>query len=96
VIGAAAGPAGAACSAIADAIVAGLFGHAAGCATARPFGEIVDENVLDNYRCLACSYSTIADLTAVGGFEHETAGVSNEGRELSALARAEQSSAFNG
>lgn len=51
-----AAPVGAVCGAIAGAVIAGLVGGAAGCATGSAFGEIVDEKVLDNFRCMACGY----------------------------------------
>ncbi|WP_454824473.1 hypothetical protein [Paraburkholderia xenovorans] len=56
-VGALAGPAGVVCGAIAGAVIAGLIGGAAGCATGSVFGEIVDEKVLNNYRCHACGHT---------------------------------------
>lgn len=56
-VGTLAGPAGAVCGAIAGAVIAGLIGGAAGCATGSMFGEIVDEKVLDNFRCHACGHT---------------------------------------
>ena len=35
----------------------GAIGTAAGGATGSKCGEYVDENILDNYQCLACGYS---------------------------------------
>ena len=52
-----AGPAGIAVGGIAGAIIGGLLGGAAGCAAGVKLGEVVDDNVLDNYHCLACSYT---------------------------------------
>jgi hypothetical protein len=57
VVGMLAGPAGAVCGAIAGAVIAGLIGGTAGCATGSVFGEIVDDKVLDNYRCHACGHT---------------------------------------
>ncbi|SAL19814.1 complement resistance protein TraT [Caballeronia telluris] len=56
-VGVLAGPAGAVCGAIAGAVIAGLIGGAAGCATGSVFGEIVDDKVLDNFRCHACGHT---------------------------------------
>ncbi|MGF6245545.1 hypothetical protein P3T42_007323 [Paraburkholderia sp. GAS38] len=56
-VGLLAGPAGAVCGAIAGAVIAGLIGGAAGCATGSVFGEIVDDKVLDNFRCHACGHT---------------------------------------
>lgn len=56
-VGTLAGPAGVVCGAIAGAVIAGLIGGAAGCATGSVFGEIVDEKVLNNYRCHACGHT---------------------------------------
>lgn len=50
-------PVGAACGAIAGAVIAGLVGGAAGCTAGSAFGEIVDEKVLDNFRCYTCGYT---------------------------------------
>lgn len=51
-IGLAAGPLGA----LAGALLGGLAGAAAGCATGARLGNVIDEQVLDNYRCLACGH----------------------------------------
>ncbi|SDQ79972.1 hypothetical protein [Paraburkholderia tuberum] len=56
-VGALAGPAGAACGAIAGAVIAGLIGGTAGCATGSIFGEVVDDKVLDNFRCHDCGHT---------------------------------------
>lgn len=57
IVGSLAGPAGALCGAIAGAVIAGLVVGAAGCAAGSAFGEIVDDKVLKNYRCHACSHT---------------------------------------
>jgi len=44
-------------STIASAILGGLFGGAAGCAVGATLGEAVDEQILDNWQCLACGYA---------------------------------------
>lgn len=56
-IGMLAGPAGAVCGGIAGAVIAGLIGGTAGCATGSVFGEVIDDKVLDNYRCHACGHT---------------------------------------
>jgi hypothetical protein len=38
-------------------VIAGLIGGTAGCATGSVFGEIVDDKVLDNFRCYACGHT---------------------------------------
>ena len=60
-VGLAAGPAGAALGGIAGAIIGGLFGGAAGCAVGVKLGEVVDNNILDNYLCLDCDYTFSKD-----------------------------------
>jgi hypothetical protein len=54
VIGTLGGPIGAMCGGIAGAVLAGLMAGAAGCATGAAFGEVLDQKVLNNWRCLAC------------------------------------------
>jgi hypothetical protein len=56
-VGTLAGPAGAVCGAIAGAVIAGLIGGTAGCATGSVFGEVVDDKVLNNFRCHACAHT---------------------------------------
>ena len=56
-VGLVASPARSACGALADAIIAGLIGGAAGCATGATLGEVVDDKVLNNFRCHACGYT---------------------------------------
>ncbi|KGS39086.1 hypothetical protein X961_5847 [Burkholderia pseudomallei MSHR5613] len=53
-VGALSGPIGAMCGGVAGAILAGLVAGAAGCATGAAFGETLDHQVLNNWRCLAC------------------------------------------
>lgn len=52
-----AGPVGAVLGGFAGALFGGLLGGAAGGATGSKCGEYVDDNILDNYQCLACGYS---------------------------------------
>jgi hypothetical protein len=56
-VGVLAGPAGAMCGAIAGAVIAGLIGGTAGCATGSVFGEVIDDKVLNNFRCHACGHT---------------------------------------
>jgi len=51
-IGVAADPLGA----LAGALLGGLAGAAAGCATGARLGNVMDEQVLDSYRCLMCGH----------------------------------------
>ena len=57
VAGALGGPLGVLCGSIAGAIIAGLAGAAAGCATGAALGDAIDQNVLDNWLCLACGHT---------------------------------------
>jgi len=57
VTGMLAGPMGAAIGTIAGAIIGGLIGGTAGGATGVKLGEFIDDNILDNYHCIACNYS---------------------------------------
>lgn len=52
-----AGPAGAMCGAIAGAVIAGLIGGTTGCATGSVFGQVIDDKVLNNFRCHACGHT---------------------------------------
>ncbi len=42
---------------LAGTILGGLLGGATGCIAGSKLGEVVDERVLDNLRCLACTYT---------------------------------------
>lgn len=42
---------------VAGAVMGGIVGGAAGCATGSAFGELVDERVLNNFRCHACGHT---------------------------------------
>ncbi len=42
---------------IAGAIIGGIVGATTGCAIGVSLGELVDDNVLDNHKCLTCGYT---------------------------------------
>lgn len=52
----AAGPAGAVIGPVAAALLRALAGGTAGCAVGAALGEVVDESILDNHRCLRCGH----------------------------------------
>ncbi|WP_244255700.1 complement resistance protein TraT [Burkholderia vietnamiensis] len=56
-VGMLAGPVGSAVGGIAGAILAGLVGGAAGCVAGSSLGEVIDANILDNYRCITCGFT---------------------------------------
>jgi hypothetical protein len=60
-VGAFAGPvgavAGASIGAIAGAVAVALGGGAIGATAGAAAGKVVDENILDNFKCLACSHT---------------------------------------
>jgi len=56
-VGLVAGPFGAMLGGIAGAVLGALVGGTAGCAAGAALGEMVDDKVLNNYRCLACGYT---------------------------------------
>lgn len=53
-IGLLGGPVGAVFGSIAGAVLAGLVTGAAGCATGAALGNAIDQQILSNWRCLAC------------------------------------------
>ncbi len=57
VVGAPTGPAGALLSAVAGAMLAALAGAATGCAAGGVVGDLIDNKVLNNYRCADCGHS---------------------------------------
>lgn len=61
-VGLIAGPIGSVFGGLAGAILAGLAASAAGCAAGAAMGEIIDENVLDNHRCVACGHTFNASV----------------------------------
>lgn len=56
-VGLIAGPIGSVFGGLAGAILAGLAASAAGCAAGAAMGEVIDENVLDNHRCMTCGHT---------------------------------------
>jgi hypothetical protein len=52
-----AGPLGTTVGTITGAIIGGLIGGATGGALGAKLGEVVDQNVFDNFQCLACHYT---------------------------------------
>lgn len=61
-VGLIAGPIGSVFGGLAGAILAGLAASAAGCAAGAAMGEVIDENVLDNHRCVACGHTFSASV----------------------------------
>lgn len=57
VVGAVGGPLGAVFGGLTGAVLAGLLGSAAGNAAGSILGAAIDENMLDNYRCLSCGHT---------------------------------------
>jgi DNA-directed RNA polymerase subunit RPC12/RpoP len=56
-VGAIGGPLGALFGGLTGAVLAGLPGSAAGNAAGSAVGAAIDENMLDNYRCLSCGHT---------------------------------------
>jgi DNA-directed RNA polymerase subunit RPC12/RpoP len=56
-VGAFGGPLGALFGGLTGAVLAGLLGSAAGNAAGSAVGAAIDENMLDNYRCLTCGHT---------------------------------------
>jgi DNA-directed RNA polymerase subunit RPC12/RpoP len=56
-VGALAGPAGG----IGGAVIGALLGGATGASAGVVLGDVLDERVLDNHRCLECGYSFSAN-----------------------------------
>jgi hypothetical protein len=54
-VGLLAGPLGVLLGGIAGALMGGLAGAAVGGVAGSQLGRVVDENILDNYRCYSCS-----------------------------------------
>ena len=51
------GPGGAVLGTLAGALFGGLIAAAAGCALGASLGEVIDDKLLNNYRCLSCQHS---------------------------------------
>lgn len=60
-LGIVAGPTGATVGGIGGAVIGALLGGATGASAGVILGDILDERVLDNLRCLDCGYSFSAD-----------------------------------
>lgn len=56
-VGLLAGPLGALLGGVAGALIGGLAGAAVGGVAGSQLGRVVDENILDNYRCYSCGYT---------------------------------------
>lgn len=56
-LGLIAGPPGAALGTVAGAILGGLLAGTAGCSAGTALGELIDDKVLHNYRCLDCGHA---------------------------------------
>ena len=50
------GPGGAILGHVAQLLMRAMVGGASGCAVGAALGEVVDENILENYRCLRCRH----------------------------------------
>lgn len=50
-------PGGAILAHVAQVLMRAMVGGASGCAVGAALGEVVDENILENYRCLSCRHS---------------------------------------
>tara|TARA_R110001583_G_scaffold121882_1_gene273040 strand:- start:512 stop:808 length:297 start_codon:yes stop_codon:yes gene_type:complete len=55
------GPIGATVGGIGGAVIGALLGGATGASAGVILGDVLDERVLDNYRCLDCGYSFSVD-----------------------------------
>lgn len=56
-LGSVAGPAGIVAGGLAGGVLAVLMSGSAGCAAGAAFGNVIDENVLDKYRCVECGHA---------------------------------------
>ena len=60
-VGVLTGPVGATVDGMGGAVIGALLGGAKGASAGVILGDVLDERVLDNYRCLACGYSFSVD-----------------------------------
>ena len=60
-VGAIAGPPGVALGTVAGAILAGVTGGIFGGTAGAALGEVVDNNILDNFECLKCGHRFSTD-----------------------------------
>jgi hypothetical protein len=65
------GPAAAVVGAIAGAIIAGILGGITGGMAGARLGSIIDDNLLDNYRCLDCGHHFSAGDGPPNPFDEE-------------------------
>ncbi|WP_322090116.1 hypothetical protein [Burkholderia cenocepacia] len=56
-VGAIGGPLGAVFGGLTGAVIAGLLGSAAGSVAGSAVGGVLDDSLLDNYRCLSCGHT---------------------------------------
>lgn len=56
-LGVFAGPLGILVGGLFGAVLGGVAGGVVGCAAGAQLGDVVDSNVLENYRCLSCGYT---------------------------------------
>lgn len=56
-VGAIGGPLGALFGGLTGAVIAGLLGSAAGSVAGSAVGGVLDDSLLDNYRCLSCGHT---------------------------------------
>ena len=56
VIGCLAGPVGCMIGTVTGAIAGGLIGGTTGCLTGSRLGQLIDEHILANFRCLDCGH----------------------------------------
>ncbi|MCA8209337.1 hypothetical protein [Burkholderia vietnamiensis] len=56
-VGAIGGPLGAVFGGLTGAVIAGLLGSAAGSIAGSTVGGVLDDSLLDNYRCLSCGHT---------------------------------------
>lgn len=63
--GSAADPSDAAASGLAGGVLAVLRSGSAGCAAGADFGNVIDEHVLDRYRCVECGHAFSQPYTSI-------------------------------
>lgn len=61
----AADPSGAAVDGLAGGVLAVLRSGSAGCAAGADFGNVIDEHVLDRYRCVECGHAFSQPWTSI-------------------------------
>lgn len=63
--GSAADPSGAAVDGLAGGVLAVLRSGSAGCIAGADFGNVIDEHVLDRYRCVECGHAFSQPCTSI-------------------------------